>query len=60
MSSFPQARIETLTEKKLVGQSVSMSLVNNQTGALWAKSILLLKTVTNSLTSDKYSIQVYP
>ncbi|MEL6306230.1 MAG: GyrI-like domain-containing protein [Bacteroidota bacterium] len=60
MSTFPEARIETLAQKKLVGQSISMSLVNNQTGALWAKSIPLLKKVTNAVSSNKHSMQVYP
>ncbi len=52
-------QIETLAEKKLVGQRVQMSLVNNQTQALWQGFMSRRKEVTNTVGTDFYSMQIY-
>lgn len=53
-------RIEVLEEKKLVGISTTMSLVNNTTGALWRSFMPRRKEIINTLSNDLYSLQVYP
>lgn len=55
-----QPRIETLTEKKLVGKSLTMTLANNQTFRLWQSFMPRRKEITNNLNTDLISMQVYP
>ena len=52
-------KIETLAEKKLVGQRVQMSLLNNQTRALWQGFMPRRKEVINAVGTDFYSMQIY-
>jgi len=52
-------RIETLNEKKLVGNQITMSLADNKTGDLWKNFISRRKEISNNLTSDLISMQVY-
>jgi len=52
-------RIETLNEKKLVGKRMTMSLVNNLTGALWGGFMPRRREVTNAITTDLFSLQIY-
>ncbi len=52
-------RIETLPEKKLIGKSIKMSLVNNKTGVLWLNFMQHKKNIKNTIGMDLYSIQVY-
>lgn len=52
-------RIENLKEKKLIGIRQIMSLVNNQTAELWRSFISRRKDITNNLTNDMISMQVY-
>lgn len=54
-----QPRIETLKEKKLVGTSLKMSLINNKTRELWATFVPRIKEIKNRVTADKISMQVY-
>lgn len=54
-----QPRIVTLTEKKLVGKRLTMSLTNNQTGALWKSLLTNRQAITNSRTNDLISMQIY-
>ena len=53
-------RIVQLEEKKLVGHQVTMSLVNNLTGMLWAKFRPRTKEIQNRLGTDFISMQIYP
>jgi AraC family transcriptional regulator len=55
-----QPRIETLKERKLIGKRLTMSLADNQTLKLWQKVMPRRKDIKNSLTTDLFSIQVYP
>lgn len=55
-----QPRIETLTEKKLVGKRLTMNLANNQTFKLWQSFIPHRKEIRNNLTADLISMQIYP
>ncbi len=55
-----QPTITTLTEKKLVGKRLSMSLANNLTGQLWGSFMPHRREVTNAVGTDLYSLQVYP
>lgn len=52
-------RIESLEEKKLVGKSMRMSLTENKSGLLWASFIPRLTEIENTISNDKFSLQVY-
>jgi AraC family transcriptional regulator len=52
-------RIETLSEKKLIGKRLSMSLVNNRTGELWQSFMPKRREISNNITNDLISMQVY-
>lgn len=52
--------IKLLSEKKLVGKRLNMSLVRNHTAALWQSLIPRTREVHNRIGSDLYSLQVYP
>jgi AraC family transcriptional regulator len=52
-------RIELLPEKKLVGKHLHMSLSQNRTTELWKSFMPERKRITNSLSSDLFSLQVY-
>lgn len=55
-----EPRIETLTEKKLIGKRIKMTLIENKTFELWKSFMQRRKEILNNLTTDLYSIQVYP
>jgi AraC family transcriptional regulator len=55
-----QPRIETLSEKKLIGKRHEMSLANNKTGELWASFMPHHKSIPNAISSDLISMQVHP
>jgi AraC family transcriptional regulator len=52
-------RIETLREKKLVGKRLIMNLADNKTGELWKSFMPGRREITNNLTSEMISMQVY-
>jgi len=52
-------RIENLTEKSLVGISLTMSLADNKTGELWRNFMSRRKEITNNRTNDLISLQLY-
>ena len=52
-------RIETLREKKLVGQRLTMSLADNKTAELWKRFMPRRNEITGNLTNDLISMQVY-
>lgn len=54
-----QPRIETLEEKKFIGRHLKMSFANNKTGQLWGSFMPRRKEITNGITSDLFSLQVY-
>lgn len=53
-------RIETLSEKKLVGNRTKMSFSDNRTSELWRSFMPRRKEIRNSLGTDLYSVEVYP
>ena len=53
-------RIIKIEEKKLIGQNIKMSLIENKTGLLWGKFVPRLKEIHNKVTDDKISMQIYP
>ena len=55
-----QPRIEKLSEKKLVGHSITMSLAENKTGQLWGQFSPRIKEIQNRMSTDKISMQIYP
>jgi AraC family transcriptional regulator len=52
-------RIETIPEKKLIGQRLLMSLANDKTFALWSRFMPVRKKITNAVTTDLVCMQVY-
>ena len=54
-----KARIEQFNEKKIVGIRLTMSLANNKTGELWGNFMPRRGEITNHLTNDLISMQVY-
>ena len=52
-------RIEILSEKKLVGKHLTMSLTDNKTTLLWKSFMQERSNITNNVGSDLYSMQVY-
>ena len=52
-------RIETLTEKKLIGKRMTMSLSNNKTGELWKSFMPGRKEIQNNIGIELYSMQLY-
>ena len=55
-----EARIETIHQKKMIGQRLEMSFANNTTGLLWKTFMPLRQTVQNTINLDLYSLQIYP
>ena len=51
--------IKTITEKKLIGKSVKMSLADNKTFQLWKSFMPRRKEIMNNLTTELFSMQVY-
>ena len=54
-----ESRIELLTEKKLVGKRLKMSLSNNKTFELWQSFMMCRKEITHCISIDLYSMQIY-
>jgi AraC family transcriptional regulator len=54
-----QPRIENLNEKKLIGKRLQMSIANNRTGELWANFMPRRKSITNAVSKDLISMQVF-
>ena len=52
-------RIETLSEKKLIGKRMIMSFANNKTGELWRTFMPRRKEIQNNIGTDLYSMQIY-
>ena len=52
-------RIETLTEKKLIGKRLKMSAANNKTAELWRSFTPRRKEIHNAVGTDRYSMQLY-
>lgn len=55
-----QPRLETLTEKNLVGLPTDMSFVQNRTRELWQAFMPRRKQIQNNLNADLYSVEIYP
>jgi AraC family transcriptional regulator len=54
-----QPRIENLNQKKLIGKKLQMSIANNRTGELWASFMPRRKSISNAVSKDLISMQVY-
>jgi AraC family transcriptional regulator len=55
-----QPRIETLTERKLIGKRLTMSFADNQTFKLWQSFMPRRKEIKNNLNNELFSMQLYP
>ena len=54
-----QPRIETPEPKKLVGKRLTMSVANNLTGELWSSFIPRVEAISNRVSKDLISMQIY-
>lgn len=54
-----QPRFEQLKAKKCIGKRLTMSLLHNKTGQLWASFMPLRKNVSNPVSSDLISLQIF-
>ena len=54
-----EPRIETLSEKKLVGKRIKMTLSDNKTGQLWRSFMPRRREIQNNIGTELYSMQVY-
>lgn len=54
-----EPRIESLPEKRLIGNRMTMSLSNNKTGELWRSFMPRRREIHNNLTAELISMQVY-
>jgi AraC family transcriptional regulator len=54
-----QPRIETLIPKRLIGKKLIMTFADNKTVELWKSFMPGRKEITNNLTNDLISMQVY-
>lgn len=52
-------RITFLAEKKLLGHTLTMSLVHNKTFELWSGFMPHLKQINNRVSEDLFSVQVF-
>ena len=52
-------RIEVLTEKKLIGIRLIMSMADNKTRELWKSFMPRIKEIPSKKTDNKISMQVY-
>ena len=52
-------RIEILNEKKLIGKRLTMSLAYNKTGELWKSFMPRRRDISNNLSNDLISMQIY-
>ncbi|MGL4599600.1 MAG: GyrI-like domain-containing protein [Bacteroidia bacterium] len=55
-----QPGFETISEKKLIGQHIEMSLAANKTGLLWQGFMPRRKEIANNRNADFVSLQIYP
>ena len=53
-------RIVQLPQKSLVGLKMTMSIEQNKTGQLWGQFGPRIKEISNRVSEDKISLQVYP
>lgn len=54
-----EPRIVTLSEKKLVGKRLTMTLANNKTPQLWQSFMPRRKEIQNSVSKDLYALRLY-
>lgn len=54
-----EARIETLIEKKIIGNCLTMSFTENKTFQLWNGFMPQRKEIKNQIGSDLYSLEVF-
>jgi AraC family transcriptional regulator len=54
-----EPRIETISEKNLVGKRIRMTLSDNKTFELWHNFMSERKEIKNRKTTDLFSLQVY-
>ncbi|MGE9311819.1 GyrI-like domain-containing protein [Niabella sp. CJ426] len=54
-----EPRIETISEKKLIGKRLTMSFAHYKIGELWQSFVPRHKEIANNLTGDLISLVIY-
>lgn len=57
---LPPPRFETIEQKKLIGQTMTMNFAENKTFGLWNAFMPRRHEIANPLSPGLYSMQVYP
>ena len=55
-----EAQIKILTEKKLIGNYIIMSFMENKTFQLWSGFMPRRKEIKNTVDSNLYSLEIFP
>lgn len=55
-----QPTLNTIPAKKLIGMKLATSFAENKTAQLWQRFMPRRKEITNNLSSDLISMQIYP
>lgn len=55
-----QPKIGILAEKKVIGKQLTMTFADNQTFKLWQSFMPRRKEIKNNLTTELFSMQIYP
>lgn len=53
-------RIEIIEPKKLIGFSIKTSFQDDKTPILWRKLMMRRKEITNKISDQLFSLQIYP
>lgn len=54
-----EPRIETITQKKLIGHNIEMSLISNKTQELFSEFMPQKKHIPNTINNDVFEVMVY-
>lgn len=54
------SKIESLSEKMLIGKHITMSFVENKTFQLWSSFMPKRKEIKNTIGSNLFSLEVFP
>lgn len=57
---YPDPQLRVISDRKLIGIPLSMSLNDNRTGLLWSSFMPRKKEILNGIGNELYSLQIYP
>lgn len=54
-----QPRINSISEKLMIGKKMTLSFADNKTGELWSSFMPHRKEITHALSADLFSLQIF-